>query len=143
MTATDPALEAAADRLEQAAPGYLARVRRLAAARAVPTTPAGRVERALELVDQTARIDINAPVVSNRRVGRVMKKVVGTLIRFYMIHMADQVTDLGDSVSWLGRALNDYLVGLESEVTRLRGQVGDLQARIESLEARPPGRSQQ
>ena len=139
MTATDPALEAAADRLEQAAPGYLARVRRLAAARAVPTTPAGRVERALELVDQTAQIDINAPVVSNRRLGRVMKKVVGTLIRFYMIHMAHQVTDLGDSVSWLGRALNDYLVGLESEVTRLRGQVGDLQARIEALEARPPG----
>lgn len=134
MTSTDPALDEAAARLESLAPGYLERVRRLARARSVAPTPAGRVAQALELVDEASVCNVDAPAVSRRRSGRVMKRLVGTLVRFYMLHMAGQVTDLGGSVSCLGGALADYIADLEAEVGRLRAEVSDLEERVSRLE---------
>lgn len=134
MATTDPAPEAVEAQLEETAPGYLGRVRRLAAARSLPATLEGRVGRALDTVEEASRIDVTPPVISSRRMGRVMKEGVGTLVRFYMIHLADQVTDLGNSVSWMGRSLADYVSHLESEVTSLRAQVDDLEERVRQLE---------
>lgn len=130
----DPALDAAADRLEREAPGYLARARRLAAELGLPPTPAERVVRAIDLVDESAQVNADASLHSASASGRVMKTAVGRLVRWYMLHMANQVTNLGGSVSWLGRAMYDYTAGVESEVKRLRVEVDQLRARIDQLQ---------
>lgn len=132
--AANAALEQAADRLEREAPGYLARARRLAADLGLPATPAARVVRAIDLVDETGRVNADAPTVSSTEWGRMVKTVVGRFVRWYMLHMAAQVSELGSSVSWMGRSLYEYTAGLEAEVDRLRGEVDRLQARVESLE---------
>ena len=133
----DPALEAAAERLERQAPGYLARTRRLAAGLGLPPTPAERVVRAIDLVDETAQVNADASTYSAQVWNRVMKTTVGRLVRWYMLHMAGQVANLGGSVSWLGRALYDYTAGLEAEVQRLKVEVEQLKARVEEMQTRP------
>ena len=130
----DPALDAAAERLERQSPGYLARARRLAGDLGLPPTPAERVVRAMDLVDETAQVNADASTYSAQLVGRVMKTAVGRLVRWYMLHMAGQVANLGSSVSWLGRAMYDYTAGLEAEVSRLRVEVDQLRARVDELQ---------
>lgn len=126
MTAPD-ALEAAAARLEEVAPGYLDRIRRRAAELGVPRTPLERARRAIDLVAETAHINPAAPVGSTRRTGRVLKQGVGMLTYFYIRFIADQVVDLGESASWMGSALCDYVAGLEAEVTSLQQRVARLE----------------
>lgn len=130
----DLSLEDAAERLERQAPGYLARARRLSADLGLPPTPSERVVRAIDLVDETAQVNADASTYSDQMVGRIMKTAVGRLVRWYMLHMAGQVANLGSSVSWLGRAMYDYTSGLEDEVARLRAEVEDLRARVDELQ---------
>lgn len=133
----DPALEAAAERLERQAPGYLARTRRLAAGLGLPPTPAERVARALDLVDETAQVNADASTWSPQIWNRAMKTAVGRLVRWYMLHIAGQVANLGGSVSWLGRAQYEYTAGLEAELQRLRVELDQLKARVEGMESQP------
>jgi hypothetical protein len=126
-------LDAAAARLEEIAPGYLERIRKRAAGMGVPRTPTERARRSIDLVVEAARINPNAPLVSRRRSGRFLKRVVGSLARFYVVFVADQVTDLGESASWMGSALCDYVDGLEAEVVALRERV----TRLEAGQGRP------
>lgn len=130
-------LEHAAARLEEIAPGYLDRIRGRAAELGIPRTPRRRAERAVDLVVETARIDPNAPIGSHRRSGRVAKRVVGTLIRFYVLSVTDQVSDLGESVSWMGTALCDYVAALEDEVAALSERVDRLEGRLEQAQGHP------
>lgn len=132
------ALAQAAERLEGIAPGYLARARRLAAARGLPPNAAARVGQAIDLVDEAAQVDADAPTLSASPGARTVKTAVGRFVRWYMLYMAGQVSELGASVSWLGRALFDYASGVEAEVDRLRAEVVQLRARVEELEGRPP-----
>ena len=126
MTAPD-SLEAAASRLEEIAPGYLDRIRRRAAELGVPRTPLERAQRAVDLVTETAHINPAAPVTSTSRTGRILKQGVGRLTYFYVRFIADQVVDLGESASWMGTALCDYVAGLEAEVGSLRERVARLE----------------
>jgi hypothetical protein len=121
-------LAAEAERLEQLAPGYLARVRAAAAARGLAPTPAGRARQAVDLLDQTARISPDVPLASANPLARVLKLIVNRLVRWYMIYITDQATELGVSVSWVGRAMLDYIGRLESEVAGLRREVEELKA---------------
>lgn len=132
MTPPEP-VEQAAARLEEMAPGYLDRIRRRAAELGVPRNPQERARRSVDLVVETARIDANAPIGSHRLSGRIAKRVVGTLTRFYVLSLADQMTDLGESTSWMGAALCDYVAGLEAEVHALRERV----TRLEETQGRP------
>ena len=120
-------LEAAAARLEQIAPGYLERIRGRAGELAVPKTPSDRARRSVDLVMRSARIDPNPPRSSRRRSGRVVKRVVGSLTRFYVAFLAEQAIDLGESSALMGSALCDYIDGLEAEVAALRDRVGRLE----------------
>ena len=122
-----PELEAAAARLEEVAPGYLAEIRSRAAALALPKTTAERARRSVDLVMRTARIDPNAPVSSRRLSSRAVKRAVGTLARFYVAFIAEQVIDLGESAALMGGALCDYIDGLEAEIADLRERVGRLE----------------
>lgn len=123
------ALEAAAARLEQIAPGYLDRIRRRAAELGVPRTPLERARRSIDLVVQTTQINPAAPVASGRRSGRMVKRVVGMLTYFYVRFVVDQVTDLGESTSWMGTALCDYVAALEADLDGLRERVTRLEDR--------------
>jgi hypothetical protein len=124
---SDPGLEAAAARLEEIAPGYLDRIRKATAGMSVPRTPPERARRAIDLVVATAQINPNAPLLSRRRSGRFIKRVIGSLVRFYVVFVAGQITDLGESASWMGTALCDYVEGLETEVAMLSERVRRLE----------------
>ena len=126
-------LEEAAARLEALAPGYLDRIRHRAAQMGVPTTPAGRAERAVAMVVATARINPDVPAESRRRSTRLLKRAVGVLTRFYFMHVTEQVTEFGESTSWMGTALCQYIEGLETEVAELRERV----ARLEQSRSHP------
>lgn len=106
---------------------YLDRVRRRAAELGLPRTPAKRARRSVDLVEATAQINPHAPVQSTRRSGLLVKRVVGTLTHFYVRHVAEQVTELGESASWMGTALCDYIAGLEAEIADLRERVSRLE----------------
>lgn len=120
-------LEQAAARLESVAPGYLATVRRRAAELGRPATENERVRRSIGLVAESAYVNADAPTDSGRRFGRVMKVAVATVTRFYFLHVVGQVTDLGESTSWMGQALCDYVAGLDAEVADLRERVRRLE----------------
>lgn len=109
---------------------YLDRARGLAGELGLPATPAERVQRAIDLVDETAQVDADAPMHSNHPAGRVLKSGVGRLVRWYMLYLAGEVASLGSSVSWLGRAMFEYTASLEAELVRLRAEVDDLKARV-------------
>ena len=125
MSALD--LEAAAVRLDEIAPGYLDRIRRRAAEIAVPRTPLDRARKSIDLLTEVSQVDPNAPVDSDRRSGRFLKRVVRKLTFFSIRFITQQTADLGESASWMGTALCDYVAGLESEVVSLRERVTRLE----------------
>lgn len=127
MTATPETLEEAAARLEAVAPGYLERIRRRAAELGVPRTPRDRARRSVDIVAESATLNLAAPTASRNPVGRVVKRVVAKLVRFYLVFVAEQIRDLGESASWMGNALYEYTAGLEAEVADLRERVRRLE----------------
>ncbi|MDE3205316.1 MAG: hypothetical protein KGQ66_14005 [Acidobacteriota bacterium] len=118
---------AAAARLEAARPGYLEQVRRRADDMGVPKTPVGRARKAVSMVVATARINPDVPTHSRRRVTALVKRGVAVLTRFYVLHLTEQLTELGESTSWMGTAICDYVAGLEAEVADLRARVARLE----------------
>ena len=129
---TPESLEEAAARLEQIEPGYLAKIRRRATALGVPATGRERVRQSIGLTVETAHMNADVPSASNRRVGRVMKKGVSALTRFYMLHIVSQVNEFAEASAWMGQALMDYTSGLEAEVAQLRERVRRLEERLEA-----------
>ena len=128
MSTGPESLEAAEARLERIAPGYLAEVRERAAAIGLPKTPEERVRRMTALVSELAVINADAPTGSARRASAVVKRGVGTLVRFYFLHVTGQVATLGESTAQMGDALCDYVAGLEKELVELRERVARLEA---------------
>ncbi len=133
MTANPETVEEAAARLELIAPGYLDRVRRRAAELGLPRTPRDGASRSINVVIDSSRLNLNVPTASKHLPGRVVKRVVAVLVRFYMVFVAEQIRDLGESTSWMGTALYNYISGLESEVADLRERVRCL----EEAQSRP------
>ncbi|HET6963709.1 MAG TPA: hypothetical protein VFH58_02985 [Acidimicrobiales bacterium] len=123
MTASPETVEEAAARLEQIAPGYLDRIRRRAAELGLPRTPADGARRSIDIVVDSSRLNLDVPTASQRMAGRVVKRGVAVMVRFYLVFMAEQIRDLGESTSWMGTALYNYVAGLESEVAELRERV--------------------
>jgi len=123
------------------APGYLARVRTAAAERALPTSPKEQARRALELVEETSSIGVSPPppgaggwrraakmlaspsTVARRGSVRLIKSFASRLLRWYVAQVTGQVSELGSSISLLGRSLFEYTAHLESEVAALRAEV--------------------
>ena len=118
--------------MESEAPGYLARVRKQAAALARPATEQERARRAIAVVVNNAQIHPNVPFASRRLVGRLLKRVIGTLIRFYIIHINSQVVEFAESSAWMGQSLLDYAESLEAEVATLRARVRRLEEAAEA-----------
>lgn len=121
-------LAEAAATLESLQPGYLDQVRRAAAERGVARTRVEQVRRAIKLVADTSDINPDAPLLSRRRSGRALKRVVGSLTRFYIIYVAGQVTDLGHSASWMGASLLEYVGDLEARIQALEAEIEDLRS---------------
>lgn len=124
---TPEALQEAAARLEAEAPGYLARVRRSAAALARPDGERDRARQAIAITVETAQVTPNVPFASRRLVGRVMKRVIGTLTRFYFVHLTSQVVEFAEASAWMGQSLLDYTATLEAELAALRERVRRLE----------------
>jgi hypothetical protein len=129
---TPEALAQAQARLEREAPGYLARVRRRAAALARPATEREQALRSIALTVETAQVNSNVPNESNHLAGRVMKKAVSVLTRFYFLHLTTQVTEFAESSAWMGQALMEYTAALETEVAALRERVRCLEERLDA-----------
>ena len=132
MSSTPESLEEAARRLEQIEPGFLAGVRRKASLLALPQSNRDRVRRSISLAVETAPINADAPGASNRRVGRILKRLVGAATRFYLLHVTNQVAEFAEASAWLGQALMDYTAGLEDEVAELKERVRCLEERLEA-----------
>lgn len=130
MSSTPESLEEAAKRLEQIEPGFLAGVRRKASLLALPRSNRERVRRSISLAVETAHINANVSLASNRPVGRVMKRVVSAATRFYLLHVTNQVAEFAEASAWMGQALMDYTAGLEDEVAALKERVRRLEERL-------------
>ena len=127
MRSRPESLEQAEARLEEAAPGYLAQVRRRAADLGLPKSAEERARRLVDLVSRSAAINADAPTASARPTTGLVKRGVGALVRFYFLHVTAQVTTLGESTAQMGEALTDYVAGLEREVEDLRARVARLE----------------
>ena len=132
MVVTPEALADATSRLEASSPGYLARVRRQAAALARPATEKERARRAIAVTVETAHINPNVPFASANLVGRLLKRVIGTLVRFYVLHINSQVVEFAESSAWMGQSLLDYTESLEKEVVALKARVRRLEEAAEA-----------
>lgn len=133
MTVTPETPEQAGARLEEIAPGYLDRIRRRAADLGLPPTPRDGARRSIDIVIDQSRLNLDVPTASRTRPGRLLKRLVAVLVRFYLVFVAEQIRDLGESTSWMGTALYNYVAGLEAEVAELRERV----ARLEEGAASP------
>jgi hypothetical protein len=102
------------------------RARRTAAALAVPDT-GDDVRAAVAAIEEHAHVDADPPVDAHRREAAYAKRVVRRLVHFSNHHLASQVSGLGWSVAWLGRAAADRIEALEQEVVELRRRVDRLE----------------
>lgn len=130
MLPTDDTLAEAAARLEAMAPGYLDRVRRQAAALGRPATEVDRARQAIATTVERAPVSVIPPLVSRKRFGRAVKHAISVAVRFNLLHVAAQVTDLAEASAWMGQAVLDYAVSLETEVADLRERVRRLEERL-------------
>lgn len=134
-------LASAESRLEQTAPGYLARVRASAAERALPSGPQAHARRVLQLLEEMSVANVAPPApspggwkralkmltnpsaVARRGSVRLVKSFAGRLLRWYVAQVTGQVSELSTSVWLLGQSLLDYSEHLESEIAALRAEV--------------------
>ncbi|MFM8237658.1 MAG: hypothetical protein ACKOBG_07880 [Actinomycetota bacterium] len=103
--------------------------RRAAAALAVPVA-GDDIRAAAAAIEEHAHFEPDPPVEAHRKQAVYAKRIVSRLVRFSNHHVAAQVSGLGWSVAWLGRATADRIEALEREIAELR-------ARIERSEADP------
>lgn len=133
-------LEAAARQEEEGAvPAvFLAEVRAAAARLGAAEVAADDIRGALALLEGQAPIDVDAPVASGRRSVVLAKKGFRRVARWYVRHLALQVSALGEAVVRVETALAARLEAVEERVD----EVGELRERVERLEAaarRSPG----
>jgi hypothetical protein len=134
-TPTAADLRAAERRLEGIAPGYLAKVRLAAARTGRHHGDSGDVEAVLAEVAMVATVDVDVPTLSRRRSVSVLKRVVKTLIGWYLRYLGDQVSALGASVSSLGTALSERSDRLEADTLATALELQRLRRRVDDLEA--------
>jgi hypothetical protein len=122
-----------AERLEAVAPGYLERVRELAARLGV--AQAGDDARgALAVVEDLAVIDVDAPTASTLMPVGWLKAVIKRLVRWYLGYVGRQMTAFGQAVADLGGLLLERTEAVESATTALRADLDELGQRVRSLE---------
>jgi len=96
-------------------------------------------------LDDMAVIDADVPTISRRRAGRLVKRLVKSLIGWYLRYLAQQVTVLGQTTARLGSALalradriEDATTGLGEDLARLRDRVDRLEVELERRSASHP-----
>ncbi len=130
------AIVEAEHRLEQAAPGYLDKVRAAAAALAVDGRRGAGVVAEVAAVREAAALDLEAPTASASTGGMLLKEGVKRLTGWYLRYLTIQVASFANAVAAMSEALLARLDELDAADTRLGSHVADGQRRLEDLEAR-------
>jgi len=94
------------------------------------------VASALADLADASTIDIEVPIASNRRAGRVLKLLIKKLTRWYLRYMAQQTTVLGQASVRLGTVLAEQADRLEDTTSGLANEVARLGERLDRLERR-------
>jgi glycosyltransferase involved in cell wall biosynthesis len=94
------------------------------------------VPAALADLADSATIDVEVPMGSNRRAGRAVKQVIKKLTRWYLRYVAQQTTVLGQASVRLGAALAEQADRLEDTTSGLATEMARLGERLERLERR-------
>ncbi len=130
------AIVEAEHRLEQAAPGYLDKVRAAAAALAVDGRRGAGVAAEVAAVREAAALDVEAPTASASTGGTLLKAGVKRLTGWYLRYLMIQVASFTSAVAAMSEALLARLDALDAADTRLASHVADGERRVEDLAAR-------
>ena len=125
-------------RLDPSDVPYVAHVRAAAGRLALREATSGDVRAAIDELGELARIDIDVPVLSRHRSGRLVKQGVKQLGGWYVRYVAQQVTILGLATVRLGDALAQRGDALDAALTESRAELAALRERVERLEAATP-----
>lgn len=112
---------------------FLAQVRAVAIRLGAADVAPDDVRGALSLARGLVSIDIEAPATSNRRTVVLAKRGIRRAAGWYLRHLAQQVTALGEAILRAETAMAGRLETVEQrmdEVTRLRERVERLEAAI-------------
>jgi hypothetical protein len=118
---------------------YLAKIRRATARLGSSDVASEDLRGALLAVEDHARIDLDVPTVSTRKVAAMTKAVVKRLIGWYVRYIGDQMTLLGHALVRLGSGLVEHTERLEETTDALAADVAALSARVDRLEQGPDG----
>lgn len=111
--------------------GFLARVRGAAARMGAADVAADDIRGSLALVEGLMTIDVEAPAASSRRTVVLAKRGFRRVARWYLRHLAQQVTSLGEAILRAETAMAGRLETVEQRVEEFAG----LRERVEQLEA--------
>lgn len=122
-------------RLEQLAPGYLAKVRSAAAALAVDATgSSGGLGVELAAVRDASRFDLDVPTASSSPAGRYLKTGVKRATGWYLRYLTAQLGTFAAAVSSMGDAMASRIELLEVTDGEAAAQLAELRRRVERLE---------
>jgi hypothetical protein len=127
----------AARRLDRHHEPYLARIRRATSRLGYSEVAEDDLRGALLVVEDHARIDLDVPTASRRRVGTMAKRGIKRLLGWYLRYVGDQVTLLGHALVRLGSAVIEHTERLEETTGSLAAEVAALSARVDELEKGP------
>jgi hypothetical protein len=89
---------------------------------------------ALADLEASAAIDSDILPLSRRRSVRLVKRLVTSLVGWYLRYLAQQTTVLGQATARLGAALVERAERLEDRTGHLQSEVDALRQRVEVLE---------
>lgn len=135
MTTGTPDTAAAEARLEELAPGYLAKVRAAAAALAVDAHGGGSVAVEVAAVREAAEFDLDVPTMSMNPAGSYVKEAVKRATSWYLRYLTVQVAGFARSVTSMGEALATQLERLDRVDADQAGELEALRERVAKLEA--------
>lgn len=128
---------AAEARLEEIAPGYLAKVRSAAAALAVDADGSvADLGAQLAAVRDAGHFDLDVPTASNTPAGHYLKAGVKRATSWYLRYLTAQFGAFGAAVSAMGEAAAARLARVEDAEVDIVAGLDQLRRRVERLEAR-------
>jgi hypothetical protein len=119
---------------------YLAKIRQAMQRLSPSDNSDDDARNALLAVADTARINVDVPIVSQRRYTVFVKHAVKRLTRWYFRYVGEQISALGQSLVQLGTAILYRTERLDEQASVLRADVMDLTSRIERLEEKVHGK---